>query len=116
MATIQDVWRRQGTATRILNLEIKKEIVRQNAVDTGRMRNVSKIVNLKWNENNDDVSFSIDSTFYYQWVEKKPARKWKNAKVPRDISAAFIKRDKVVEQLDKLVEVIFEYRIDQQFQ
>ena len=116
MATIQDVWRRQGTATRILNLEIKKEIVRQNAVDTGRMRNVSKIVNLKWNENNDDIAFTIDSTFYYPKVDVTRARKWKGGKVPRDISAAFIKRDKVVEQLDKLVEVIFEFRIDQQFQ
>lgn len=116
MATIQDVWRRQGTATRVLNLEIKKEIVRQNAVDTGRMRNVSKIVKLKWNEDNDDITFSIDSTFYYKWVENKPARKWKNAKVPRNITEAFTKREKVVEQLDKLVEVVFEYRIDQQFQ
>jgi hypothetical protein len=55
MATIQDVYRRQGTATRVLNLEIKKEIVRQNAVDTGRMRNVSKIVKLKWNDQTDAI-------------------------------------------------------------
>jgi hypothetical protein len=77
MATIQDVYRRQGTATRILNLEIKKEIVRQNAVDTGRMRNVSKIVKLKWNDQTDDISFDIDSTFYYKFVEGKPARNGK---------------------------------------
>lgn len=119
MATIQDVYRRQGTATRILNLELKKEIVRQNAVDTGRMRNVSRIVKLKWNEQKEGVSFEIediDSTFYYPFVEGKPARKWKNASVPRNITEAFTKREKVVEQIDKFIEVLFEYRIDQQFQ
>ena len=116
MATIQDVWRRKGTATRVLNLEIKKEIVRQNAVDTGRMRNVSKIVQLEWDEVTDKITFKIDSTFYYPKVDVTPARKWKNAKVPRNITDAFTKREKVVEQLDKFVEVIFEYRIDQQFQ
>ena len=118
MATIQDVYRRQGTATRILNLEIKKEIVRQNAVDTGRMRNVSRIVKLKWNEQQEGISFEIediDSTFYYPFVEGKPARKWKNATVPRNITEAFTKREKVVEQIDKFIEVLFEYRIDQQF-
>ena len=116
MATIQDVYRRQGTATRVMNLEIKKEIVRQNAVDTGRMRNVSKIVKLKWNDQTDDISFDIDSTFYYPFVEGKPARKWKNATIPRNITEAFTKREKVTEQIDKLVEIVFEYRIDQQFQ
>jgi hypothetical protein len=116
MATIQDVYRRQGTATRVLNTEIKKEIIRQKAVDTGRMKNVSKIVQLKWDEDTDSVSYSIDSTFYYQWVERKPAKKWFNATIPRNISDAFSKREKVVEQIDKLIEVIFEYRIDQQFQ
>jgi hypothetical protein len=116
MATIQDVYRRQGTATRVLNTEIKKEIIRQNAVDTGRMRNVSKIVQLKWNEQTDAIDFEIDSTFYYQWVERKPARKWKNASVPRNITEAFTKREKVVDQLYKFIEVLFEYRIDQQFQ
>ena len=40
MATQNDVWRRIGTATRVFNTEIKKEIIRQDAIDTGRMRNV----------------------------------------------------------------------------
>jgi hypothetical protein len=79
------------------------------------MRNVSKIVKLDWNEQTDKITFDIDSTFYYKFVEGKAARKWKNAAVPRNITEAFTKRDKVVEQIDKLIEVIFEYRIDQQF-
>jgi hypothetical protein len=115
MAEIQDVWRRKGTATRVLNTEIKKEIIRQDAVDTTRMRNVTKIVKLHWDENQDDFDFTIDSTEYYKYVEDKKARKWKNGNVPRDITEAFLKRAKVTDQMEKFMSVIFEYRIDQQF-
>ena len=115
MAEIQDVWRRKGTATRVLNTEIKKEIIRQDAVDTTRMRNVTKIVKLHWEESQDDFDFTIDSTEYYKFVEGKKARKWKNGNVPRDITDAFLKRAKVTDQIEKFMSVIFEYRIDQQF-
>ena len=64
MATQNDVWRRIGTATRVFNTEIKKEIIRQDAIDTGRMRNVSKIVNVKWDVMSNDIEMQIDSTFY----------------------------------------------------
>lgn len=115
MAEIQDVWRRLGVATRVMNTEIKKEIVRQNAVDTGRMRNVTRIVKLRWEENEDDFRMDISSTEYYKFVDEKPARKWKNGRVPRNITKAFMKRDKVKDQIEKLYGVLFEYRIDQQF-
>lgn len=115
MAEKQDVWRRLGTATRVLNTEIKKEIIRQKAVDTGRMRNVSKIVKLKWEEDKDDFDMTISSTFYYKYVDNNFARKWKRGKVRRNITDAFMKRAKVEDQLGKLLDVIFEYRIDQQF-
>ena len=115
MATKQDVWRRIGTATRVLNTEIRKEIIRQDAVDTGRMRNVTKVVKLNWSETKDDIDMDIKSTFYYVFVDEGRSRKWKNGKVNRDITKAFLKREKVKEQIDKLVRVIFEYRIDQQF-
>ncbi len=115
MAEIQDVWRRLGTATRVMNTEIKKEIIRQNAVDTGRMRNVTRIVKLRWNENEDDFTMDISSTEYYKYVQGSKARKWKNARVPRNITRAFMKRDKVKDQIEKLYAVLFEYRIDQQF-
>ena len=115
MATIQDVWRTQGTATRVLNAEIKKEIIRQDAVDTGRMRNVSKIVKLKWDEQTDDITMKISSTFYYKFVDEGFSKKWKQGKVKRNITKAFLKRPKVTEQMEKLVAKTFEYRIDQQF-
>jgi hypothetical protein len=115
MATKADVWRTIGTATRVLNTEIKKEIIRQDAIDTGRMRNVSRIVNLKWDEEKDDMSMEISSTFYYKFVDEGKSRKWKNGKVNRNITKAFMKREKVLKQLEKVVAKIFEYRIDQQF-
>jgi hypothetical protein len=115
MATKQDVWRRLGTATRVLNTELKKEIIRQKAIDTGRMRNVSKIVKLRWDDIDDDISLKISSTEYYKFVDERKARKWKGGRVPRNITKAFMARPKVVEQLEKVVATIFEYRIDEQF-
>jgi hypothetical protein len=115
MATKQDVWRRLGTATRVLNTEIRKEIIRQDAIDTGRMRNVTKIVKLHWSETKDDIDMDVKSTFYYVYVDEGKSRKWKNGRVNRNITKAFLKREKVVEQMEQLVRVIFEYRIDQQF-
>jgi ribonuclease HI len=115
MASIADVNRRKGTATRVLNTEIRKEIIRQDAVDTGRMRNVSKIVRLKWDESTDDMSMEIDSTYYYKFVDEGFSRKWKSGKIKRNITKAFMKREKVIDQLEKVVEVIIEYRIDQEF-
>lgn len=115
MATQQEVWRALGTATMVLNTEIKKEIIAQFAIDTGRMRNVSKIVKLKWDDNTDDMTMEIDSTYYYKFVDEGFSKKWKSGKVKRNITKAFMKREKVVDQLNKVVVKIFEYRIDQQF-
>lgn len=115
MAEKQDIWRRLGTATRVMNTEIKKEIIRQDAIDTGRMRNVSRIVKLHWSETKDDIDMDISSTYYYVYVDEGRSRKWKNGKVNRDITKAFLKRPKVRQQIDALIRVIFEYRIDQQF-
>lgn len=115
MAEKQDVWRTIGTATRVMNTEIRKEIIRQDAVDTTRMRNVSKIVNLKWDENKDDISLEVSSIYYYKYVDEGKSKKWKGGKVNRNITKAFMKRDKVIEHIQKVVSVIFEYRVDQQF-
>jgi hypothetical protein len=110
MADKQQIFQRLGTATRVLNTEIKKEIIRQHAIDTTRMRNVSKIVNMKWDENKEDVTLEIKSTYYYKFVDEKKAKKWKNGKVNRNITKAFMKREKVLDQMYKLFQVIIEYR------
>lgn len=116
MATQADVWRTIGTATRVLNTEIKKEIIRQDAIDTGRMRNVSKVVNVRWDEAKDDISLEISSTYYYKFVDEGYSKKWHSGQIKRNITKAFMKREKVVNQLEKVVAKIFEFRIDQQFQ
>jgi hypothetical protein len=59
MATQNDVWRRIGTATRVFNTEIKKEIIRQDAVDTGRMRNVSRVVKVRWDVMSNDIELQM---------------------------------------------------------
>jgi hypothetical protein len=115
MADKSDVWRTIGTATRVMNTEIRKEIIRQDAIDTGRMRNVSKIVNLKWDDAKDDISLEIKSTFYYKFVDERKAKKWKNGKVNRNITKAFMKREKVLNHIEKVIAKIFEYRVDEQF-
>lgn len=110
MADKQNIYQRLGTATRVLNTEIKKEIIRQDAVDTGRMRNVSKIVKLKWDEEKEDVTLEIKSTFYYQFVDERKAKKWKNGKVNRNITKAFLKREKVLDQIYKVFSASVEYK------
>ena len=115
MATKADVYRRMGTATRVMNTELKKEIARQRAIDTGKMRNVSRVIHLKWNESKDDIDFEIKSTEYYKFVDRGRSRKWFNSRRRRNITEAFMKREKVKDQINKLIQVIFEYRIDQQF-
>jgi len=115
MATQNDVWRRIGTATRVFNTEIKKEIIRQDAIDTGRMRNVSKIVNVKWDVMSNDIEMQIDSTFYYVFVDEGLSRKWKSGKVKRDLTKAFMKREKVLDQIEKIAVISIEYQIDQTF-
>lgn len=115
MATQNDVWRRIGTATRVFNTEIKKEIIRQDAIDTGRMRNVSKIVNVKWDVMSNDIEMQIDSTYYYVFVDEGFSRKWKAGKVKRNITKAFMKREKVLDQIEKIAAISMEYQIDQMF-
>ena len=115
MATQNDVWRRIGTATRVFNTEIKKEIIRQDAIDTGRMRNVSKIVNVKWDVMSNDIEMQIDSTYYYVFVDEGFSRKWKAGKVKRNLTKAFMKREKVLDQIEKIAAISMEYQIDQMF-
>mgnify|MGYP000470956706 CR=1 FL=1 len=54
-----------GTATNSMSSEISRAIVKKDAVDTGRMRNVSKVkINLN-KETKQPDNIQVDSTFYY---------------------------------------------------
>jgi hypothetical protein len=125
MATKPEIYRRLGTATRVFNTEIKKEIIRQKAVDTGRMKNISRLVKIKWDEITDEIELEISSTFYFhgvsedgtKWkeggVDVRKSSKWQGGKVNRNITEAFRKREKVVDQVEKLLEVIYNYRVNE---
>lgn len=117
MATQNDVWRRIGTATRVFNTEIKKEIIRQHAVDTGLMKNVTRVVKVKWDVMSNDIELQIDGNraFYYIYVDEGFSRKWKGGKVKRDLTKAFMKREKVLDQIEKIAAISMEYQIDQMF-
>ena len=115
MADKGDVIRRKGTAVRVMNTEIKKEIVKQKAVDTGRMRNVSVIKDLALDFASASFTLRVDSTKYYVYVDEGLSRKYFDRKKRRDITKAFMRRDKVVEQMEKLSTVMFENLIDEQF-
>ena len=99
------LYRRLGTATSVLNSEITKQIVEVNAVDTGRMRNVS-IVKIIWQRDSTKFSIEIDSTFYYKFVDKGTKHI-----TPREITKKLIKRPKVKEQFAKVAKALVEYII-----
>jgi hypothetical protein len=108
-------YQRLGTATRVLNTEIKKEIIAQNAVDTGRMKNVTKVkinyLEQKWTIQIEDLK----TTDYFKYVNRGKSRKYYNGKRRRDIIGKFMKRTKFEEQIDKLIDAQMDWLIESQF-
>lgn len=100
-----------GAATRTLNAEIRKQIIEVNAVDTGRMRNVTK-VKVGYIFSRDVFTIkSVNTTDYYIFVDEGTiyikARK---------ITDKTLERPKVQAALDKLYDKWIDYMIDQQFE
>jgi hypothetical protein len=108
-------YQRLGTATRVLNTEIKKEIISQKAVDTGRMKNVTKVkinyLEQKWTI----IVQDLKTTDYFKYVNKGLSRKYYGGKKRRDIVGKFVKRPKFEEQMDKLLDAQVEWLVEQQF-
>jgi hypothetical protein len=106
---------RLGTATRVLNTEIKKEIEDQKAVDTGRMKNTTKVkinyLEQKWTIQIQDLK----TTDYFKYVNKGFSRKYQGGKKRRDIVGKFTKRSKFNEQIDKLIDAQMDWLIESQF-
>jgi hypothetical protein len=106
-----------GAATRTLNAQIKQQIIDVKAVDTGRMKNNTKVkIEYNFNTNNFTIR-DVNSTFYYKFVDKGT----KNADgswriVPREITEKTVDRDKVQKAFDKLFDVWTEYMIDREFE
>ena len=78
-----------GAATRTVNAEIKKQIIEVGAVDTGRMKNVTK------------VKVGYKGTIYIK---------------AREITDKTLERPKVQAALDKLFDKWMDYMIDRQFE
>jgi len=108
-------YQRLGTATRVLNTEIKKEIISQKAVDTGRMKNVTKVkinyLEQKWTIQIQDLK----TTDYFKYVNKGFSKKYKGGKKRRDIVGKFTKRPKFNEQMDKLLDAQIDWLMESQF-
>lgn len=91
MSVKAELYRTLGTATNVLNAEIKKQIVESGAVDTGRMKNVT-MVKINWRDGENNISLDIDTTEYYKYVSKASG----------DITKKFLARSKVKDQLEKI--------------
>lgn len=102
-----------GAATRSINAEIKKTIIKVGAVDTGRMKNNTK-VKIEYDFSKDEFYFTeggIRSTFYYPFVDEGT----RHIKA-REITQKTLMSDKVQKALDKVFDKWTDYMIDKQFE
>ena len=102
-----------GAATRSLNAEIKKTIIQVKAVDTGRMKNNTK-VKIEYDFNKDKFiiqNSGVNSTFYYIFIDEGTIHI-----KPRRITDKTLNRAKVQAALDKLWSKWADYMIDRQFE
>jgi len=95
-----------GAATRSINAEIKKTIIQVKAVDTGRMKNNTK-VKLEYDFAKDKFTFTeggVKSTFYYPFVDEGT-----RYISPRRITQKTLAKPKVQKALDKVWSKWFDY-------
>ena len=100
-----------GATTRKINAQIKKTIIQVKAVDTGRMKNNTK-VKLGYNFAKDEFTIvQVKSTDYYIFVDEGTIRI-----KPRKITEKTIDKKQVQVSLDKLFDKWIDYMIDRQFE
>lgn len=102
-----------GATTRRLNAQIKKTIIQVRAVDTGRMKNNTK-VKIEYDFNKDKFTVlqsGVFSTFYYIFIDEGTI--YIKA---RNITDKTLDKPIVQEALDKLYDKWIEYMIDRQFE
>lgn len=100
-----------GATTRVLNAEIKKQIVDVKAVRTGRMKNNTKVKIEYDDKKNQFTIYDVNSTFYYIFVDKGT-----KFIAPREITDKTMNRDKVQKALDKLFDVWIDWMISREFE
>ncbi len=100
-----------GATTRKINAQIKKTIIQVKAVDTGRMKNNTK-VKLGYNFAKDEFTIvQVNSTDYYIFVDEGTIRI-----KPRKITEKTIDKKQVLVSLEKLFDKWIDYMIDRQFE
>lgn len=100
-----------GATTKVLNAEIKKQIIEVKAVKTGRMKNTTK-VKVGYDFSRDVFTIkSVNSTFYYIFVDKGTV----NIK-PRLITEKTLDRDVVEDALSRLYDKWMDYIVARQFE
>jgi hypothetical protein len=108
-----------GATTRKLNAQIKKTIIQVKAVDTGRMKNNTK-VKIMYNFTNDKFTITqsgVTSTFYYIFVDEGTQNSDGTIRIKaRDITDKTLNKQVVQLALDKLFDKWIDYIIDRQFE
>jgi len=100
-----------GATTKVLNAEIKKQIIEVRAVKTGRMKNTTK-VKVGYDFGRDVFTIqSVNSTKYYIFVDEGTIRI-----TPRKITEKTLERPAVTSALDRLYDKWMDYMIDKQFE
>ena len=100
-----------GATTRVLNAEIRRQIIAVGAVDTGRMKNVTKV---KVGYDFGREVFTIQSkntTDYYIFVDEGTIYI-----TPRRITDRTLNSSNVQGALDRLYDKWIDYMIDRQFE
>ena len=100
-----------GACTRTLNAEIKKTIIDVKAVDTGLMKNTTK-VKVDFNFSTETFTIKgIKTTFYFKFVDLGTIYI-----KPRNITEKTLAKDNVKKAFDKLYSVWIDWQIDREFE
>lgn len=100
-----------GATTRLINAEIKKQIIAVGAVRTGRMKNNTK-VKVGYNFSTDIFTIqSVNSTKYYIFVDKGTIHI-----TPREITDKTLERQAVKDALDRLFDKWIDYMLEREFE
>ena len=99
-----------GACTRVVNAEIKNQIIEAKAVDTGRMKNNTK-VKVGYDFNRDVFTIkSVKSTDYYIFIDKGTIHI--NA---RNITDKTLDTKRVKDAFDQLYDKWIDWMIERQF-
>ena len=106
-----------GACTRTINAEIKKQIIEVKAVDTGKMKNITKVkVGYEFARDVFTIK-SVNTTNYYIFVDKGTKNGDGSIRIKaRKITDKTLERPRVQAALDKVYDKWIDMMIDRQFE